>query len=114
MRAVHERLRFNQELLCVALAYHRFAEVHGKSPGGLADIEADRESFPEVFEMIRDGTFVIRWNAKLTGDGVENDKYVLGHASQVPNEGGWVLMGGGGRQQITATEFHALPPIPVK
>ena len=67
-KEVHERLRFNQELLCVALAYHSFAQVHGKSPSGLADIEAHRESFPQVCEMIRDGTFVIRRGNKGDAD----------------------------------------------
>ena len=63
MREVHERLRFNQELLCVALAYHCFAEDHGVSPRGLADIEAERQTFPQVYELIRSGAFVIRWDA---------------------------------------------------
>ena len=115
MREVHERLRFNQELLCVALAYHRFAEDHdGVSPRGLADIESERSSFPQVFEMIRSGAFVVRWDARLTGDGRENDRYVLGYESRTPEQGGWVLMGGGGRQQVSAGEFRALLLIPAR
>ena len=114
MREVDERLRFSQELLCVALAYHRFAEDRGVSPHGLADIEAERGTFPQVYDMIRGGSFVVRWEAQLTGDGEENDKYVLGYESKAPSEGGWVLMGGGGRRDVSAGEFHALPLIPTR
>jgi hypothetical protein len=113
-QALHERMRFNQELLCVALAYHRFAENHGFPPRGLADIEVAQHTFPRVYEMMRGGEFVLRWNARLTANGRENDQYVLGYESKVPSEGGWVLMGGGDRRQVTADEFQELPLIPNK
>ena len=64
--------------------------------------------------MIRGGTFVVRWDARLTGDGQENDRYVLGYESRTPDQGGWVLMGGGGRQHVSAGEFQALPLIPTR
>jgi hypothetical protein len=117
VRKTHEalaRLAFNQELLCTALAYHRFAENHGFPPRGLADIEEDKKNFPQVFEMLRNGDFVVRWNAQLTGNGEENDKFVLGYESKVPSEGGWVLLGGGGRMQVGKDTFLALPLIKTK
>ena len=114
IREADERLKFNQELLCVALAYHRFAEGEGFPPRGLDDIETERDTFPLVYGMIRNGDFVVRWNARLTAIGVENDRCVLGYESRVPSQGGWVLMGGGGRGQVSAGEFRALPLIPAK
>lgn len=118
MRTTREtlaRLGFNQELLCVALAYHEFAGAHaGLSPKGLTDIEASKDSFPRVYAMIRDGEFIIRWNARLTADGVDNDKFILGYESKVPSEGGWVLLGGGGRMQMSKETFLATPLIPIK
>ena len=111
-RAVHERMRFNQELLRVALGYHRFAEERGFSPRGLADIEEEQRFFPQVYEMLGSGAFVVRWDALLSADGAENERYVLGYEARVTVEGGWVLMGGGGRRQVSAAEFHTLPLIP--
>jgi hypothetical protein len=66
MRETCEWLRFNQEMLCMAIAYHRFADDHGVSPGSLNDIETEQGTFPQLFEMIRSGDFVVRWDAKLT------------------------------------------------
>jgi hypothetical protein len=114
IREAEQREKFNQELLCVALAYHQFAEERGSPPRGLVDIEAERYTFPQVYTMIRNGDFVIRWNARLTGNGVENDTCVLGYESKTPSQGGWVLMGGGGRGQVSASEFHALPLLPIE
>ncbi len=114
MRETNDRLRFHQELLCMAIAYHRFAEDHGVSPGSLNDIETEKDTFPQVFEMIRCGDFVVRWDAKLTGDGHDNDRYLLGYVSTAPSQGGWVLMASAGRQQVSAGEFHSLPLIPTR
>jgi hypothetical protein len=114
IREAEKREKFNQELLCVALAYHQFAEEMGSPPRGLVDIEAEKHTFPQVYTMIRNGDFVIRWNARLTANGVENDRCVLGYESKTPSQGGWVLMGGGGRGQVSAGEFHELPLIPAK
>lgn len=113
-RATHERMKFGCELLCVSLAYHRFAEDRRIPPCGFADIEAEKDGFLRVYEMIRSGKFVVRWNARLTADGTDYDQYVLGYESKVPLEGGWVLMGGGGRSQVSAEEFRALPFIPTR
>lgn len=114
IREAEKREKFNQELLCVALAYHRFAEEMGSPPRGLVDIEAEKYTFPQVYTMIRNGDFVVRWNARLTANGVENDRCVLGYESRVPSQGGWVLMGGGGRGQVSAREFHALSLLPIE
>lgn len=114
IRAIQKRVRFEQELICLSLAYHRFAEERGFSPRGLADIESEQGAFPQVAGMIRAGEFILRWNARLTGDGVTNNRHVHGYESNVPSEGGWVLMGGGSRLRMKAEEFHALPLIPTE
>jgi hypothetical protein len=84
---VHERLKFDQELLCVSLAYHRFADGQGYSPRELVDIEAEKHTFPQVHDMIRSGDFVFRWNARLTASGEKNDRYILGYESKAPRGG---------------------------
>jgi hypothetical protein len=109
-----ERLKFSQELLCMALAYHTFNERRGEPPSELSEIEMVDYPFPRVRELVRKGEFVIRWKAKLFRSGKENDKYILGYDAKAPTEGGWVVFGGGGRDQVTSKEFGSYPLIPLE
>lgn len=117
------RQRLEHDLKVFALLYHEYNAEHDRAPSGLADLESfarkhavgidlsDMYDAPRAFDMIRDGRFVVIWDAVLLSDGDENDKYVLGYESNVPEGGGLVMYAGGSVRYVTAEEFEALPRI---
>lgn len=107
----------------LALLYHEYNAAHDKAPSGLTDLESfipedqfginspDMYDAPRAFEMIRDGRFVIIWDAAILSDGDENEKYVLGYESNASEDGGLVMRAGGSVRYVTAEQFKALPRI---
>jgi hypothetical protein len=99
------------EIQQFALAYHNYHAAEGVSPARVEDLADSSEAFPNLYEQIRRGEFVVIWDAVLGRDGDENDKYVLGYEKNVPEQGGWVLRGGGSVRQVTPEQFRSLPKI---
>jgi hypothetical protein len=94
-----------------AMAYHEFHAAHDAGPSQLQDLANERESFPNLWQEIVDGRFVVIWNAKLTGDGAENAKYVLAYPKDAEEKGGKVLTAGGTVQELSAEQFRNMPRI---
>jgi hypothetical protein len=117
------RLLVEHDLKGFALLYHEFNAAQGRSPGSLADLESFARAdslggnsglyfnLARVFEMVRNGRFVIIWDAVFFPDSEENEKYVLGHEPHAAEDGGLVMRASGSVQRLTAAEFNALPRI---
>ncbi len=117
------QLLVEHELKTLALYYHNYYSTHGRAPSCLEDLEtfspppplgdgrAAGVDAPLAFEMVREGRFVIIWDAVFYGDSEENEKYVLGYETCTPEKGGRVMRAGGSVRFCTAEEFHACPKI---
>jgi hypothetical protein len=87
------------------LAYVEFLGEKKASPKGIDDLAAKKSTFGKLPDQIKDGTFVVVWNATLSQNGNENDKLVIGHEKNAADKGGLVLFGGGTVEQLTADAF---------
>jgi hypothetical protein len=104
------------ELKGLAMDYHNFHEEEGRGPANVEELKQfSSTALPSsggLSEAIDRGEFVVIWNAALFPAAEENEKYVLGYETKVPESGGLVLFGGGSVRNVSAEEFKTLPPIP--
>jgi outer membrane receptor for monomeric catechols len=98
------------EILQLGLAYHNYNDQNNGPPSKIADLRTASATFPTLYKQVEDGEFIVVWNGIL-GDPNENEKVVLGYETAVPEQGGWVLRGGGSAIQMTAEEFRQMPKI---
>lgn len=122
VRAQH-RHTIRVGLLSFGLRYSEYHLVHGHFPSSLDELEADiSDPFgvnepPDVddslaYEMVRDGRFVVIWNATTTLAGTpEGADYVLGYESDVSERGGFVMLGDLSVHYMSAADFGRLPKI---
>ncbi len=106
-----DRMRRSSEIRRLGLAYHTYHNVTGRAPKDLDDLRPQADQFPNLFSEIEQGQFVLIWDAFLYDDGQTNDRYVLGFEEQVPESGGFVLLGGGACQYLTPEQFAAMPKV---
>lgn len=69
--------------------------------------------FPKLVELIKSGNVVVVWDAVLSNDGMENDKYLLAYPKNAATQGGpfWILRGGGLTDRMTAEEFKQISEV---
>jgi hypothetical protein len=75
----------------------------------MADVEPE---FPELAKRIRNGTFIVVWQAKIFPKAEDNTPFYLGYELGIEEKGGWVLMADCERKKVTAEEFAKIRPIP--
>ena len=106
------------ELKGLGLKYHYFYDENGRGPANADELRQHKSAFGETGELskawkaIDNGEFTLIWNAALSPDSDENEKYVLGYEKQVPAQGGLVMFGGCSVRYVSAEEFKKLPKIP--
>ena len=101
----------------IGFAYHAFHAKHDRSPGGVdefADYLSKSRTARQYSKLIRDKEIIMVWNAMFSDDGCANDTFVLGYHKDVPNRGGFVIMGGGFVEKVTADAFKKLQLIAAK
>jgi hypothetical protein len=88
----------------------------GGPPKSLQDIQAMPSlemAAPMGYESVRNGDFVVRWNATLpdTGEepGTTPDEQVLAYTKETPEQGGTVLLLNRTLVTMTPEEFAAAP-----
>lgn len=87
------------------LAYVEFLGEKKTAPKGIDDLASKKATFGKLPDQIKDGAFVVVWNATLGQNGNENDKLVIGYEKNAADKGGIVLFGGGTVEQLTAEAF---------
>ena len=99
------------DLKQIGLAYHSCLDS-GKPPAGIEDLEPYYNKDARITAALKDGTYVVYWNVKLTAlvNGTSNT--VLGYEKEAPTKGGFVLFADASVKPLTADEFQkaAKPP----
>ncbi len=113
------RLITKHSLRELAFLYHNYHHVYRRSPSNLEDLLRYEEQAGSMSgtslatAMVREGRFILIWDAVLFPDGEENEKYVLGYEADVSQQGG-LVMRGGSVYSMSAEAFHRLPKIPTR
>jgi len=107
------------------LAYHEFYSANQRGPKDVDELQgfkapalsglarnSNGEELNSIFKKIENGEIVVVWNAILSDDGNENEKYVLAHEKSAPESGGLVVMGSGSVRRLSAEEFAKLELMP--
>ena len=103
----------------LGIHYHNYHFEHGRGPRSLSDLEsfvAHEESGtlvrPEdeyVFDMIREGRFVVVWEAVFDGEPL--GERILGYEARATERGGFVLLADGFVDYCTPSQLSAIPEI---
>ena len=102
----------------LGMAYIAFANEKNAAPKDVEELvgymksASDDETTTEAIKRLRDGDIVMFWNAKLSDDGDANDQHVLGFEAAVPRGGGYIVMGGGFVDLVSAKKFTGMSEIP--
>lgn len=93
------------EAQAFALAYINVFGKTNASPKAVEDLDAWKDDFKDVLARIKDGSFVVIWNAALTQDVNKNEQLIIAHEKNAPERGGLVIFGGGTVDVVSADEF---------
>jgi hypothetical protein len=97
---------------------HTAASTTGQPPDGLADLEPFQTKWPEAYNSVKSGDFVVLWGTpinwgkpgKMKEDvDVAAPEMVLAYGKDVPTEGGFVLTSAGKITRMSAAEFASVP-----
>lgn len=100
-------------------AYHSYFEQEKRSPSNakeLADFMKSQSPDDDVVaaaaKRLEDLEILMSWDAAITPDQVENDKYVLGFEADCQGSGGYLVMGGGTVNHISGRKFGLVTLFP--
>lgn len=137
VQAEIEQLSRKKSLRALGLGYHQFLEGREWGPKNLAEFEKtpvgtlifdkklaaqENRDWQTGLKRVRNGEVVLIFRAGFQGltkkqPGEKKsplNEYVLGYESQVPNSGGFVLLGDGEIREMSPAEFRKLPRIPTE
>jgi hypothetical protein len=91
---------------------HVAARQTGRPPARLSDLDPFQSKWPEAYNSVKSGDFVVLWGTpinwgmpiKMKGD-VGRPEMVLAHGKAVPTDGGYVLTSAGKVTKMSAAEF---------
>lgn len=72
-------------------------------PKKIEDLESAQDDFKDLFGRIKDGSFVVVWDAALTPENSKN--VIIGHERKAPDRGGLVVFGDGTVVVLTSEDF---------
>jgi hypothetical protein len=98
------QLRTNQ-LKRIGLAYHNCVDASGKPPAKVEDLAPFYENDVRVTAAIKDGSFVVFWNASLRTMKAGTSNTILAYEKEAPEKGGLVLMADASVRTMNAKEF---------
>jgi hypothetical protein len=95
---------------------HVAARQTGRPPAKLSDLDPFQSKWPEAYNSVKSGDFVVLWgtpinwgmSAKTKGD-VGRPEMVLAYGKTVPTDGGYVLTSVGKVTKMSAAEFASAP-----
>jgi hypothetical protein len=96
---------------------HVVAGQTGRAPARLSDLESSQTKWPEAYQSVKSGDFVVIWGTPVNW-GVRRGKtkadagapeLVLAYGKGVPTDGGYVLTSAGNITKMTAAEFASAP-----
>jgi hypothetical protein len=111
IRGAAEKQKRANDLKQLALSYHSFHDTHMRGPKDTkewAEFTRDPDEQALIQQTGPGGRFVFFWNVKiaeLSTKGPGSSQTVLGYESQVPTSEGFVVMGDGAVQQMSAAQF---------
>jgi hypothetical protein len=92
---------------------HTAASKIGHPPARLADLEGFQKKWPEAYNSLKSGDYVVLWGtpinwgtpiSKSKGD-VGKPEMVLAYEKAAPTDGGYVLTSAGNVTKMSAAEF---------
>ncbi|NND97362.1 MAG: hypothetical protein HKN47_08555 [Pirellulaceae bacterium] len=102
----------------LATAYHAFHDANNRGPkdldefGEFIESEQNDKGTLEALKRMHEGDILMFWNATMSDDSDQNDQYILGFEAACPGNGGYVVMGGGTVDHVTAKKFGTMNEIP--
>ena len=100
-------------------AYHSYFEQEKRSPSTakeLADFmksqSPDDDVVATAVKRLEDLEILMSWDAAISPDQVENNKYVLGFEADCQGSGGYLVMGGGKVDHISGRKFGSMTLFP--
>jgi hypothetical protein len=98
------------ELQDVRQLLHMAARRTGHAPARLADLGAFQGKYPEAYNSLKSGNFVVHWGTpiKMGGD-AGKPEILVAYGKDVPTKGGYVLTSGGKVTEMSAAEFASAP-----
>lgn len=106
--------RTANDLRGIGLMYHEYHNANAKAPDKLEDLKAYSSIDPKGYEALAAGQYVFVYGVRLLDMPEGTSKTVLAYEKDAPTKGGYVLMGDGSVQKLTAKEFQAAPKAQAK
>jgi hypothetical protein len=98
------RVNPSNDLKQIFLYYKSYGD-RTRSPKKLEDLPDLQRDMPKVYQAIKDGVYVVYWDAPATTSG----NAILAHVRDAPTKGGVVVRFDGSIANMTAGEFEAAP-----
>jgi hypothetical protein len=101
-------LASSSDLKQFGLAYFNYLGTFNQAPGKPADLAPFLDNNKQLLGLLTREDVIFFWNVKPTQmpDGASNT--VLAYEKDVPDKGGWVLMGDGSVRKMTPNDFKTV------
>jgi hypothetical protein len=109
-----KQLIYEHQLRSFALAYHVFADGHGRGPRSLDEVPTNGFKFGQVADIIHKRKFIVAWGAVLRGTAEDNHKYWLAYDIAVLEKEGMVVRADAALELMGKDQFKKLRTIPLE
>jgi len=107
LQAAADRVRTQNDLKQIGLAYHNLLAATNKAPTRVEDLAPFYENDARLTGALREGRLVFLYGAHIKDMVQGTSNTVLGYTKETPTDGGSVLMADGSVRTMTAQEFQA-------